>query len=83
MEQVRGEVTQRLRDIDGMSEYAADQGILRRRLSMDRVRGIHTLGRLRLDALRFLWDLESGGQRAALSADGTRVLVEEEEEAVG
>lgn len=80
LEEVRGEVTKRLRDIDGMSVYAADHGIFGRRLSMDRVRGIHTLGRLRLDALRFLWDLESGGQRAALSADGTRVVVEEEEQ---
>lgn len=81
LEGVRGECVAAVRAIDGMSAYAVDYGIFKRRLSMDRVRGIHTLGRLRLDAVRLLWDLESGGQKAALTANGTQVVVEEEGEA--
>jgi prophage antirepressor-like protein len=79
LESVRGECVSRVRDIEGMSAYAANDGIFRRRLSMERVRALHTLGRLRLDAVRLLWDLESGGQKAALTANGTQVVVEEEE----
>jgi prophage antirepressor-like protein len=81
LEHVRGEVVSKLRDIDGMAAYAAEQGCLGRRISMDRVRGLHTVGRLRLDALRLLWDLESGGQKAALTMDGTEVVRVEDEAA--
>jgi prophage antirepressor-like protein len=80
LESVRGECVSRVRDIEGMSAYAANDGIFRRRLSMERVRALHTLGRLRLDAVRLLWDLESGGQKAALNPSGTLATVVDEEE---
>jgi prophage antirepressor-like protein len=79
LESVRGECVSRVRDIEGMSAYAANDGIFRRRLSMERVRALHTLGRLRLDAVRLLWDLESGGQKAALNPSGTVAMVVDEE----
>jgi prophage antirepressor-like protein len=73
LERVREECVARVRVIDAMSAHAMEAGILLRQLSMDRVRGLHTLGRLRLDAVRCLWDLECGGQRGRLIDDETAV----------
>lgn len=79
LESVRHEVACGLRDVADMARYASEAGALGGRLPMSRTRQLHSLGRLRLDALKLLWDLESGGTRARLSADLLRVISEEQD----
>lgn len=80
LESVRHEVACGLRDVNDMARYAQDDGALRGRMPMSRVRAVQTLGRLRLDALRLLWEMESTGTRGRLINEGTAVLTEGEDE---
>lgn len=74
LDRTRCEVACGLRSINEMAEYAANRGALGGDLPMSRVRSLHSLGRLRLDALKLLWEMESTGTPARLCADGTGVV---------
>lgn len=67
LESVRHEVVCGVRDVVDMARYAAEHGALGGRMPMNRVRAVQTLGRLRVDALKLLWEVESGGARGQLS----------------
>lgn len=79
LESVRHEVACGLRDVNDMARYAQEDGALGGRMPMNRVRAVQTLGRLRLDALRLLWEMESGGTRARLINEGTAVIEDDDE----
>jgi len=66
LEAVREEVTARVRVIEGMGAFAADSGVLGRKLSLEQVSAIHALGTMRLEALQFLWRLETVGHKTGL-----------------
>jgi prophage antirepressor-like protein len=74
LERVRDFVVRETRDVLWHSRRATEEGALRTKLPLSRVRAVHSLGRLRIDALRLLWDLETGGTKAGLSEDGTSVF---------
>ena len=76
---LRRDLSTRVYRIAGQSEHAVEAGIFGKRMPMARVHAITRLGRLQLDAVRTLWELETGGVRARLSYDGTRVIPEAEE----
>ena len=74
LRRVRGEVVNGIRTVSDVIAMTMDMGVMRGRMPMSRVRVMHTLGRLRLDALRELWVMESGGTPARLSHDGTQAI---------
>jgi len=77
---LRRELASRVRRIIDRVDHVSDS-VLSNGLPMGRVRACHQLGRLQLDAIGKLMDLEAMGTPARLSHDGTRVIVEQPDEA--
>lgn len=68
LEGVKGAVVHELHEVNSMARYAQEHGALGGRMPMTRVREVYRLGRLRLEAMRMLWEVETG--TAAGSATG-------------
>ena len=66
--ETRAYVVRGMRRVDDMVQYAMEDGVMGNRLSMNRVSKLYSLGRLRMDLLSRVWDLECAGDLPGASA---------------
>ena len=78
-DRLRRDLVERVRHVESRAGSVADGVLNGGKLPMSRVRAVHSLGRLQLDAIRLLLDLEATGSPSRLNANGTAVLITEDD----